>query len=203
MSQLYPEFFQRLDESPDAGFYAQPRLVTHIGEAASRAAERLYDRLLPDGHVLDLMASYYSHLPPRFGRVTGLGLNAVEMERNPAITDSVVRDINRRPALPFAEASFDGAVCTVSVQYLTKPTEVFAEVARCLKPGAPFVVTFSNRMFPTKAVLAWRTSDAAAHVRLVTHYFTAAGGYGEVCFENCSPEGSDPLYACWARRRQD
>jgi SAM-dependent methyltransferase len=203
MSQLYPEFFQRLDESPDAGFYAQPRLLTHIGEAASRAAGVLYDRLLPDGHVLDLMASYYSHLPPRFERVTGLGLNEVEMERNPTITGAVVRDINREPSLPFASSSFDAAVCTVSVQYLTRPLEVFAEVARLLKPGAPFVVAFSNRMFPTKAVLAWRTSDDAAHVRLVRHYFTATDGYGKVCSENCSPEAGDPLYACWAYRRQD
>lgn len=198
MTQLYPEFFQRLDESPDASFYARPRLVTHIGEAASRAARELYERLLPDGHVLDLMASYYSHLPPRLNRVTGLGLNAVELGRNPAITHAVVRDINCEPTLPFAEASFSGAVCTVSVQYLTKPTCVFAEVARCLEPGAPFVVTFSNRMFPTKAVLAWRTSDDAAHARLVRHYFAAAGAYGEVHFEDCSPTEGDPLYALWA-----
>ena len=52
-------------------------------------------------------------------------------------------------------ASFDGAVMTVSVQYLIHPIESFAEVGRVLKPAAPFIVTFSNRMFPTKAVAVW------------------------------------------------
>ena len=48
---------------------------------------------------------------------------------------------------------------TVSVQYMTHPLEAFAEVGRVLKPGAPFIVTFSNRMFPTKAVAIWQNLD--------------------------------------------
>jgi SAM-dependent methyltransferase len=199
--RLYPEFFQRLDERPDAVFYAEPRLATHLGAAASGAVRGLYDRLLKGGDVLDLMASYRSHLPEGFLRVTGLGLNEVEMKGNPALTDYLIRDINQEPLLPFGDASFDGAVCTASVQYLTRPLEVFAEVGRCLKPGAPFVVSYSSRMFPTKAVLAWRGSDEAAHIRLVEHYFRASGGFGQVATEDLSAPGGEPLYASWGIRQ--
>lgn len=198
MSKLYPEFFQRLDENPDAHFYTQPRLVTHIDKAASQAACSLYGRLLQGGYVLDLMASYYSHLPSNFDRVTGLGLNCVELEKNKALSDYLLHDINVTPRLPFESESFDGVVCTVSIQYMTRPLEVFAEVARCLKPAAPFIVTFSNRMFPTKAVLAWRTSDDAAHKRLVAHYFAASGAFGKTSSEDYRPRSGDPLYSLWA-----
>jgi hypothetical protein len=87
------------------------------------------------------------------------------------------------------------------VLYLTKPVTVFAEVARCLKPGAPFIVSYSSLMFPTKAVLAWRGSDEAAHVRLVEHYFRAAGGFDGVTTENLSAVGGEPLYASWGMRQ--
>jgi ubiquinone/menaquinone biosynthesis C-methylase UbiE len=63
-----------------------------------------------------------------------------------------VHDLNSGGPLPFEENTFDAVLCAVSVQYLTRPVETFGEVARVLKPGAPFIITFSNRCFPTKAV---------------------------------------------------
>lgn len=203
MNNLCPEFFRRLDERPDALFYQQPRAASHIDDAADRAAQRLYERLLPaGGHVLDLMASSHSHLGDRYARVTGLGLNLDELRRNPRVTDPVIFDINRHEELPLESASFDGAVCTVSVQYMTRPTDTFHEVARSLKPGAPFVVTFSNRMFPTKAVLAWRASDDAAHLRLVKSYFELTPAFGPTRTRHHLPPDGDPLYAVWAYKRQ-
>ncbi len=204
MATLLPTFFRRLDERPDALFYEQPRETAHIDDAARAAAERWYAELLPrDGHVLDLMASFDSHLTEPYASVTGLGLNDRELERNPKVTRSVVYDLNRNEALPFADASFDGAVCTVSVQYMTRPTDTFREVARSLKPGAPFVVTFSTRMFPTKAVLAWRASDDAAHFRLVKSYFEETADFGPVRTRCHTPCGQDPLYAVWAYKEPE
>jgi SAM-dependent methyltransferase len=85
------------------------------------------------------------------------------------------------------------------VQYLTRPIEVFAEVARCLRPGRAFLVSFSNRMFPSKAVLCWIASDDAAHGRLVRSYFAAAGGFGPVQARSfVPPDGGDPIYLVWA-----
>lgn len=201
--RLYPEFFRRLDERPDALFYREPRRVKHIDEAASRVAQALYDELLPaGGDVLDLMASYYSHLPDKFASVTGLGLNLEELTENRQITEPVIYDLNRNATLPFADSRFDGVVCTVSVQYMTRPDDTFREVARILKPGAPFIVTFSNRMFPTKAILAWRSSDDAAHARLVRSYFESVPCFGPVQSRCHVPAEGDPLYALWAYKRK-
>jgi len=72
-------------------------------------------------------------------------------------------------------------------------------VARVLRPGAPFVVTFSNRCFPTKAIRGWLANDDQTHCRIVAMYFTRAGGFGEVQVARRTPAGpSDPLYAVWA-----
>ena len=202
MSKLLPEFFRRQDERPDGYFYQHPRFVAHIDEAAIGAAYNLYDELLPaGGHVLDLMASHVSHLPDKFAAVTGLGLNLEELSNNPLLSEPLVFDLNRSETLPFESERFDGAVCTVSVQYMTRPDDTFAEVARSLKPGAPFIVTFSNRMFPTKAVLAWRAGDDASHVRLVRSYFEQTPAFGSTYSQHYQPEQGDPLYAVWAYKR--
>ena len=156
--------------------------------------------MLPPGRLLDLMSSWRSHLPPGAGHVVGLGLNAEEMADNPALTRHVVHDLNRDPRLPFGDGEFDGATCAVSIQYVTHPVRLFREVHRVLRPGAPFVVSFSNRCFPTKAVAVWLGSTDQQHVMLVRAYFEAAGGFTDVTAEDRSPGGGDPLHAVWARR---
>ena len=200
---LSPAAYAREDESADDAFYVVPRKVVHIGDSAIAALGRLYAEVLPaGGRLLDLMSSWRSHLPEGFraAEVVGLGMNAEEMADNPRLTRAVVHDVNREPRLPFGEAEFDGATCAVSVQYLVHPLRVFGEVARVLRPGAPFVVAFSNRCFPTKAVAAWLYADDERHVALVRSYFDAAGGFVDVKEEDRSPGGyGDPLYAVWAR----
>jgi hypothetical protein len=49
------------------------------------------------------------------------------------------------------------------------------EIARVLKPGAPLVISFSNRCFPTKAVAVWRSVGERGHVQLVDIYLRRAG----------------------------
>ena len=119
-----PEFFRRIDESDDELFYSQSRLVVHIDEGAIKKVGQIYARLLPQGGaILDLMSSWRSHVPEemRLGRLVGLGMNRPEMEDNPALTEIVIHNLNQNPALPFAEGEFDGAVVTVSIQYMTRP----------------------------------------------------------------------------------
>lgn len=199
MDKLLPEFFRRLDESPDRRFYQHPRFVPHIDEAASAAAEALYDELLPaEGKVLDLMASFDSHLSDKFSSVVGLGLNEAELEHNSRLHEHLIHDLNQDVKLPFASGSFDGVVCTVSVQYMAHPIDTFGEVARILKPGAPFIITFSNRMFPTKCVLAWRATDDQARMRLVESYFTQIPCFSQRSQRSFVSEEGDPLYALWA-----
>ena len=71
------------------------------------------------------------------------------------------------------------------------------EVGRVLEVGAPLVVTFSNRCFPTKAVAIWRQLDDKGHVRLVESYLQEAGNFQNIRSLDRSPRRlfSDPLYA--------
>ncbi len=204
--------FRRVDEGDDRGFYAAPRFVTHIDAAAVAAVTALYRELLPaGGAVLDLMSSWVSHLPDdvAYGRVAGLGMNADELAGNPRLTERRVQDLNADPRLPFGDGEFDAVACCVSVQYLVRPVEVFAEVGRVLRPGAPAVVTFSDRCFPTKAVAVWQALDDAGHAALVASYFAAAGRFAPAAVRAYPPDAlapsrrrrGDPLIAVVAHRR--
>jgi hypothetical protein len=200
-----PDMFERMDDSDDALFYTMPRKVVHIDEPAIAAAGQFMGQTLaPDGVLLDLMSSWRSHLPDGFvkQKLVGLGLNAEEMADNPDLDEYVVHNINVDPTLPFPENHFDGAVVTVSVQYMIHPLETFAEVRRVLKPGALFIVFFSNRMFPTKAVRIWQMFRDGRRAELVRGYFQFAGGFEDAVVHNLSPNPglTDPLYAVCARK---
>lgn len=79
---------------------------------------------------------------------------------------------------------------------------------RVLKPSAPFIITFSNRCFPTKAVAIWQATSLAQKAALVASYLEAAG-FAEIQAENrtrppkrglfTTGEG-DPLIGVWGRR---
>ena len=201
MADVFPPgFFDRADPTADTAFYDVPRLVTHIDDRAIAAVGALYTELGVDGEVLDLMSSWVSHFPVTPRRLVGLGLNATELAANPALAGRVVHDLNVDPRLPFPDAAFDDATCCVSVDYLTDPVAVFREVARVLRPGGRFVVTFSNRCFPTKAIRGWLSTDDDGHVQIVNAYFALSGGFGEVRAQRQAGRGGDPLYAVWAAR---
>src|SRR5690242_20264952 len=128
---LNPNFFRRMDEADDELFYESPRFVVHIDDGAIGAVGEIYASHLPQGGaILDLMSSWRSHIPEsvRPSRLVGIGLNRAEMEDNPALTEVVVHNVNREPRLPFDDDTFDGAVMTVSIQYITRPIEVFTDV---------------------------------------------------------------------------
>jgi SAM-dependent methyltransferase len=128
-------------------------------------------------------------------------MNAAELAANPAAAQRIVHDLNEDPVLPFDDAAFDHAVCCVSVDYLVDPVAVFTDVRRVLRPAGLFVCTFSNRLFPTKAIRAWLATDDRTHCGIVAEYFRAAGGWSEPEVDLRTPleEPGDPLYAVWAR----
>jgi SAM-dependent methyltransferase len=192
----------RADPRPDTEFYAAPRFVDHMDRAALAEVSALYGRLLPgEGRVLDLMTSWHSHLPGHLDgiQLTGLGLNAEELAAN--------------PQLPFGAASFDAVICTASVEYLTRPFEVFGEVARVLRPGGRLIISFTNRWFPPKAIQIWGGLYEFERPGLVTEYFLESGRFARL--ETWSLRGlprpeddkyadqlafSDPVYAIWGER---
>ena len=174
--------------------------MTHIDDAAIAHVGALYDELGIAGEVLDLMSSWISHFAHPPERLTVLGMNRSELDANPAAALRVVHDLNADPRLPFADRTFDAAVCCVSVDYLVRPIEVFREVARVLRPGGPFVCTFSNRCFPTKAIRGWLASDDEQHCAIVAEYFRRAGGWDPPVALRSTPTDhrGDPLFAVWA-----
>ena len=200
------EYFSREDESGDGLFYSQPRFVVHIDEFAIAAVGRVFREEIPTGSlILDLMSSWRSHWPKDHdkGRMVGLGMNDAEMADNPDLDEYVVHDLNLNPELPFADNIFDAVVVTVSVQYMTSPIETFQEVNRILKLGGIFIVTFSNRMFPTKAVRIWRGMSDEGHLDLVGSYMGYAGGFGDIRGGLVNPADQpqgNPLFAVIARK---
>ena len=190
----------RLDDGDDAAFYDSPRLVTHADEPFLARLTDLYASVLdPGDRVFDAMGSWVSHLPDDdYDRVVVHGLNAAELERNARADEWFVRDFNRDPSLPLADDAVDAVLCALSVQYLQRPAAVFREFARVLAPGGSVVVSFTNRMFPTKAVRAWRTASMDGRADLVAEYCRAAGlGVVETVRER---PGGDPFYAVVAER---
>ncbi len=203
LPELPPGAFLKDDGGDDAEFYAPARLLTHIDEPATRALTAYYRATLPAGGVLlDLMSSWVSHLPPEvaFTEVIGQGMNAEELRANPRLSRSFVQDLNRTPALPIETGICDAALCCVGVQYLQRPLEVFAEVLRVLRSGAPFILSFSNRCFPTKAVAIWRALDAHGHAALVRLYLERAGFRDIRADVLRDGSESDPLIAITGRR---
>jgi SAM-dependent methyltransferase len=201
-----PDFFRRADETGDEQFYRQPRFVTHIDRATIEALTQVYREIVPaGGRVLDLMSSWVSHLPAdvEYERVSGLGMNRDELAGNPRLHDFEVHDLNRRPELPYGDAEFDAVVNAVSVQYLTRPLEVFAAVRRVLRPGGLHAVAISHRLFPQKAVAVWQALSREDRVALVGSYFALTPGWEQPRVLDRSPSGADPLWVVFARRVEE
>ncbi len=210
--------FRREDESDDGVFYEDPRFVSHLDATALNTVERLAAGLIveEDPVVLDLMSSVDSHLPSKrtFSKVIGLGLNEEELRANPTLTDWVVQDLNNDPTLPFGDETFDVDMNVVSVEYLTRPVEVFKEVGRVLKPGGLFLVVFSTRWFPPKVVRVWEDAREEERIGIVEEFFRVAEVFGNT--ENFISMGlprpeddryfslgtpSDPVFAVFAEKK--
>jgi SAM-dependent methyltransferase len=190
VQSIRDEYRRRLDEAVarlrhaqsgggNGGSDAAPAAAASAGPRASRAAaDATAGRALD---ILDIGASWDSFLPAGYvgdasaSRVVGVGLNRDELAANRQLTEWRVQDLNAQPSLAWLPTdSFDFAVCTVSVDYLTQPRELFGEVARVLRPGAPFVVVFSDRIFFSKAVALWTGRSDLDHIDTVGTYFRFA-----------------------------
>lgn len=195
---------KRLDESDDGSFYDAPRLVYHIDGGAVAALTHYYAANPPKGgsDILDICSSWVSHYPPdfpaRMGKISGTGMNGLELGANKQLTGGfVASDLNKETKLPFPDQSFDMVTCVVSVDYLNKPREVFREVHRVLRPGGRFVLSQSNRLFYSKAVAKWLALDDYGRLELIGDYFHYAGGFGPPRAFDISAKGKgakDPMY---------
>jgi len=204
--------FQRNDDVIDSEFYSQPRYINHLDEAAQAQLKAVYHDLIPaHSVVLDLMSSINSHIEQGhdLAKVIGLGLNKKELEANPILDERIIHDINQNQRLPFDDASFDTVVCSLSIEYITQPSKLFDEVARILRPGGRFIISFSNRWFPTKAVQVWNNLHDFERIGLVMEYFIESAHFSDINTYSLRgiprPEDdkhntplSDPIYVVWA-----
>ena len=194
------DLYTKEDNSNDSLFYSIPRLVKHIDENACETLTRFYRNFLEPGFaVLDLMSSCVSHLPQdvEYLKVTAQGMNKEELEANPQLNDFIIQNLNESHVLSYGDQTYDLCTIAVSIQYLTSPIRVFEEIARVLKPNGVCCVSFSNRMFPTKAILAWRMGSNEYHCNMVSHYFKKTEKFANVRVEELVSEHGyyDPLYA--------
>ncbi len=210
-----PRNFQRGDEGDDGAFYAVPRVLTHVDSVTCAQIRDLSARLLPEGaELLDLMSSSESHLSDTsiLREVVGLGMNSEELAQNPRLTQYLVHDLNQTPTLPFTDQRFDAVTCHLSIEYLNKPYAVVAEVARVLRPGGLFLVTFSHRWFAPKAIKLWGELHDFERMALVLDYLEQSSAFEGL--ETLSLRGlerpdddryafqlehADPLFAVWGR----
>ncbi len=209
--------FTREDESPDSESYAKPRLINHMDLTAMEHVSELYGRFVKPGmKVLDLMAAYNSHLDKEREdiSVTGLGMNEEELQKNTRLGGRLVHDLNEQPQIPCSDGEFDMAICTVSIEYLTRPGEVFKEVGRILKPGSPFILTFSDHWLQSKVIRVWMELHPFERLGLVSNYFKQADLFNDLHTETVRGylrpvsdsqymvrRESDPVFAVWGYRK--
>jgi len=182
--------FARLDEKPDSKFYEDPRFVEHVDDNAVAIIKDYVSQIAiqpgRDTAVLDLCSSWTSHIDgniaAKMTRVAGLGMNAKELDRNEALTDWIVQDLNENPQLSkYEDESFDVVLCQLSIDYLTKPLQVLKDVGRILKVGGKVHIIFSNRLFLSKAVGLWTGGDDIDHAFYVGSYLHfCEGGFEDI-----------------------
>jgi len=110
---------------------------------------------------------------------------------------------------------YDVVLCCVGVQYLEHAEQVFAEVARTLKPGTgKVIISFTNRFFYQKALQGWLDRGMQERARLVQDYLRAAGGFDTITvvgdgtsvwkqLQSVAGMGGDPFVAVVATRSTD
>ncbi len=211
--------FTRADETNDAVYYTKNgQLIEQLDTVARSTIQELIGQLVIEKEpaILDLMAGWDSHLPDtiRPKGITGLGLNKKELGLNRALSNFIIHDCNENPILPLSDGVFDVAICTMSVEYMTKPYELFREVGRILKPGGMFLVIFSDSFFPEKVTMIWEDSNGSERMALVKKFFGESEMFdppqtylsrGKRKSKNDIPgyyfHPSDPIYAVYADKR--
>lgn len=157
----------------------------HIG--GRQASEDFLGQLdfTPDSHVLDIgcgLGGGARFVASRYGsHVTGIDLTPEYVETARTLSgwvglqDRISLHQGSALALPFAEASFDGAYMLHVGMNITDKATLFAEVARVLRPGAAFGIYDVMRTgegelaFP----LPWATTPSSSAVGTPEDYRVA------------------------------
>lgn len=203
---------RKWDSSDDQLFYAEPRFVQHLDAGFRDRLTQLYrDRIPERAVVLDLMSSWVSHLPDDviYERVIGHGLNEKELAANRRLDSHWMHNINLNQEIPLKSGSVDAVLIVAGWQYLQYPEAVAAELLRITRPGGQVIVSFSNRMFFTKAPQVWADGSDRDHLGYVAEVLMAQGwSKPELVAEETRAQGlkglvggkGDPFFSVMATR---
>ena len=156
--------------TPSDAVQASVAATTLVGEGIMTAAVLSAIMSTADSQLL-VAASAVSH---------DLGLSGASQRSTLLVTRLVVLLVSAAAVLTALFGSqqiFDSVLIAVSVQYLTRPVEVFREIARVLRPGGSCLVAVSHRTFPTKCVSLFASVPPAERPKIVARYATLAGGF--------------------------
>ncbi|WP_438981994.1 class I SAM-dependent methyltransferase [Vulcanococcus sp.] len=203
---------RKWDSSDDQLFYAEPRFVQHLDAGFRNRLTQLYrDRIPERAVVLDLMSSWVSHLPDEviYERVIGHGLNEKELAANRRLDSHWMQNLNLNQEVPLKSGSVDAVLIVAGWQYLQYPEAVAAELLRITRPGGQVIVSFSNRMFFTKAPQVWADGSDRDHLGYVAEVLMAQGwSKPELVAEETRAQGlkglvggkGDPFFSVMATR---
>ena len=175
---LDPEQRIKVDSQNDEIFYSVPRYVHHLDEGFRSHLTKLYkDEIDPYSNILDLMSSWVSHLPKdiSYNQVIGHGLNLEELSSNNRLDRYWTQNLNVNRTLPLDSNSIDSILIVAGWQYLQYPEDISEELFRIGKKNAKIIVSFSNRMFPTKATKIWFDGGDHDHLQYVKSVLVAQG----------------------------
>jgi SAM-dependent methyltransferase len=168
---------------------------TNMDADAIEKLREHYSFYLEDGvSILELGAAEDSYLPETLqtSRHVGVGANPILMAENPALTETLVVDLNkvvdgrdvdsddlRRLALD----PFDVILMGNTVDYLTSPREVFRSAWYLLKPGGTMIVSFSGKdatkdKFTMAQTKAWTSHNDDQHMWIAGSFFQFSAGSG-------------------------
>ena len=172
----------RTFDLPTAGMY--DALVASV---LSGLYERVADEVaasLPTGTILEIgsgpgrLAVLLAHKVPGL-KVTGIDISPEMVERaarrveGAGLGERVRFEVGDVGALPFPDASFDGAVSTLSLHHWPDPARGLAEIHRVLKPGA------EARIYDLAHWL-WRPARGASQLDRLVAESPFSGGAVEV-----------------------
>ena len=202
---------QKLDESNDEYFYANPKFVYHLDSNFRRYLSKIYqEEIKANSTVLDLMSSWDSYLPieRRYKKVIGHGLNKDELEKNKILNTFWIQNFNLSQDIPLESESIDYCLMVAAWQYLQYPENLTKEIARILSDGGQIFVSFSNRAFWHKAPNIWTYSTEEERLKYVRKVLISNGfdepklikKFNSQTFSFLPFLNKDPFYCLIARK---
>jgi SAM-dependent methyltransferase len=163
-------------------------------DAADKLRAHYEFYLRDDMSVLELGAGEDSYLPSdlKLSRHVGVGACSRQMERNPALTQSMEvdlntvvpgRDVDSDDLRRLAQEPFDAIIIANTVDYLTNPREVFRSAWYLLKPGGFMMVAFSGKdvtkdQFKDAQTAIWSQYNDDQHMWITGSFFQFSAGDG-------------------------